>query len=75
MLDGTWQTLGVNVVGEFLRTMDWKVRMRRMALALRIKHLLTLGAVMASVGTAIGYAVATRNVTVEDRDADPDQAE
>jgi len=65
----------VNVVGELLRTMGWNVRMRRMALALRIKQYLTLGVVMASVGTAIGYAVATRRVTDEHPDPDLDQAE
>lgn len=72
---GTWQTLGVNIVGEVLRTIGWNVRMRRMRWGLRIRQYVTLATVMASVGTAIGYAVATRNVTDEDRHVDPDEAE
>ena len=71
----TWQTLGVNVVSELLRTAGWNVRMRRLRWALRIRQYLTLATVMATGGTALGYLLATRDVTDEDRYADPDRAE
>ena len=67
----TWQTSGVNVFGQLLSTLGWNFRVRRMAWVLRIKQYATVAAVMASIGTAIGYAVATRGVT--DEDHDPDQ--
>jgi hypothetical protein len=66
----TWQTLAVNVMSEFLDIVGWNIRLRRMAWAMRIKRYLTLATVMASVGTAIGYVIATRNVTDEDRYAE-----
>jgi len=67
----TWQTSGVNVIDELLRTFGWNFRVRRMAWALRIKQYATLAAVVGSIGTAIGYAIATRGVV--DEDADPDR--
>jgi len=74
-LTGTWQTLGVNVVSELLRHMGWNVRMRRLSWAMRLRRYVTLATVMASVGTAVGYVLATRNVTDEDRYPDADRAE
>ena len=60
----------MNLFGPILRTIGWNLRMRRMQWGLRIKQYFTLATVMASVGTAIGYVVATRNVPDEDRFTD-----
>lgn len=58
-------------MSESLHTLGWNVRIRRLAWALRIKRYLTLAALMAALGTAVGYGLATRNVRDEDRYADP----
>ena len=58
-------------MGELLRTVGWKLHIRRSGWMLRIRHQLTLAALTASIGTAVGYAVATRGVV--DEDADPDR--
>jgi len=65
----------VNILGAILRTIGWNLRMRRMLWGLRIKQYLTLASVMASVGTALGYVVATRDVSDEDPYATLDEAE
>ena len=71
---GTWQTLRVHFIGAILRIIGWNFRMRRMQWGLRIKQYLTLAAVMASVGTAVGYVVATRDAPGEESFSDPDEA-
>lgn len=75
ILPGTWQTLWVHIVGAILDIIGWNFRMRRMQWGLRIKQYLTLAAVMASVGTALGYVVATRNAPDEDGSPDLDEAQ
>jgi len=71
----TWQTLQVNVLGEILHALGWNLRIRRLGLGMRIKHYLTLAVLMASVGTAIGYAIATQGVDPDQEYADLDRAE
>ena len=66
---------GVNLFGEILRTFGWSVRVRRTAIVKRIQHLTTVAVYLGSIGTAIGYAVATRRRVDPDADDDPGEAE
>lgn len=43
--------------------LGFSVSVRKASLLLRIRNLISLAIVMGSIGTAIGYAVATRGVT------------
>ena len=66
--------LGVNVFGELLRTIGWSVSVRRTAIVHRIQHYTTVAVFLGAIGTAIGYAVATRGHVDPDADDDPGEA-
>ena len=67
-LDAHFQHPNFKATGELLRSMGFNLRVRKLALLARLRELFTIAFLMASVGTAIGYAVFRRGAVDDDPD-------
>jgi hypothetical protein len=64
----------MRIVGSILGVLGWRFRLGLSGLRLRFRGLLSALIVLGGAGAAIGYAVADRVLSDEDRSASPPEA-
>jgi hypothetical protein len=60
----------VNLLVELMRTLGWEIRLRKAGIVNRLQHLLTIAVYLGGIGTAIGYAIASRGFPDDDGASD-----